>query len=143
MPEILSSPLARRHLASLATGLLGALLLPGSGAAAVPAAGLAAWFRLGEARTADWQIEPVDGDPLQAVVRRAHRVAGPLRRLLVLYPRPSPAYDIAISKALEVFAAKGLNVELLAFNFQRVDGRGAAALQMVEDGGFDLVLSMG
>ena len=53
MPEILSSPLARRHLASLATGLLGALLLPGSGAAAVPAAGLAAWFRLDEARTAD------------------------------------------------------------------------------------------
>lgn len=88
-------------------------------------------------------MEPVEGDPLQAMVRRVEPGSGPLRRLLVLYPRPSPAYDVAISKILEVFSAKNLDLELLAFNFQGDDGRGTAALQMVEDGPVDLVLSMG
>lgn len=143
MPDVSSLPLPRRHLATLAAGVAGLLALPPVATAAVPAAGLASWFKIDAARTADWRIEPIDGDPLQAVVRRADRVAGPLRRILVLYPRPSPAYDVAISKILEVFTAKGLNVELLAFNFQGDDGRGATALQMVEDGGFDLVFSMG
>lgn len=143
MPEIRSLPLPRRRLATLAAGAFGLLVLPPAASSAVPAAGLASWFRIDATRASEWRVEPVEGDPLQAVVRRTAPASGPLRRILVLYPRPSPAYDVAISKVLEVFASKGLNVELLAFNFQGDDGRGAAALQMVEDGGIDLVLSMG
>ncbi|MCX8101061.1 MAG: hypothetical protein N3D77_07485 [Geminicoccaceae bacterium] len=142
MPEIRHS-LSRRPFLAFTTALVALLANPDLSAGQVAVADFASWFRIEEARTVDWLVEPVEGDPLQAVIRRKTRGTGPLRRALVLYPRPSPAYDIAISKMLEVFAAKGLDIELLAFNFQRDDGRGAAALQMLEDGGFDIVLSMG
>ncbi len=118
-------------------------LLPFPASAATPAAGLASWFKVDATRAVDWLVEPVEGDPLQAVVRRAGPVAGQLYRILVLYPRPSPAYDIAISTILGMLANKGMNVEIIAFNFQGDDGRGAAALQMVEDGDISLVFSMG
>lgn len=143
MPETPLLTIDRRRLASWTAATLGLLVLPPAASGAVPAVALASWFKVDEARSADWRVEPVEGDPLQAMVRRVEPGSGPLRRLLVLYPRPSPAYDVAISKILEVFGAKNLNLELLAFNFQGDDGRGAAALQMVEDGPVDLVLSMG
>lgn len=142
MPRIRLS-LPRRPFFALATALIGLLANPDVSSGQVPVADYASWFRIEEARATDWLIEPVEGDPLQALVRRKTRGAGPLRRALVLYPRSSPAYDIAISIMLEAFATKGLDIELLAFNFQRDDGRGAVALQMLEDGGFDIVLSMG
>lgn len=135
--------LDRRRFGTLTVGAFGLFLGPSAVVAAVPVAGLASWFRIDPARAADWRIEPVDGDPLQAIVRQNFPAAGPLRRIFVLYPRPSPAYDVAISKVLEVFANKGLNAEFLVFNFQGDDERGAAALQMVEEGGIDLVFSMG
>jgi putative ABC transport system substrate-binding protein len=143
MPETPPLTIDRRRLASWVASAVGLLALPPAASGAVPTLGLASWFKVDEARSADWRVEPVEGDPLQATVRRVRPGAGPLRRLLVLYPRPSPAYDVAISKILEVLAAKNLNLELLAFNFQGDDGRGASALQMVEDGNLDLVLSMG
>ena len=40
---------------------------------------------------------------------RRKDAAGPLKRVLVLYPRPSSAYDIAITEMLHVFTAKELN----------------------------------
>jgi len=143
MSDTRSLSLQRRRLAALALGAFGLLVVPPTAFPAVPAVGLASWFKVDPARASDWRVEPVEGDPLQAVVRRVFPAAGPLRRVLVLYPRPSPAYDIAISKVLEVFVNKGLNAEFLAFNYQNDDGRGAAALQMVEDGGIDLVFAMG
>ena len=143
MSDTRSLSLQRRRLAALAVGAFGLLVVPPTAFPAVPAVGLASWFKVDPARAPDWRVEPVEGDLLQAVVRRVFPAAGPLRRVLVLYPRPSPAYDIAISKVLEVFANKGLNAEFLAFNFQNDDGRGAAALQMVEDAGIDLVFAMG
>ncbi len=143
MSEIAFLPLPRRRLAPLAAVVLGTLAFPSMALAAVPTAGFASWFRVDETRTARWWVEPVEGDPLQVLVRRIDGATGPLRRILALYPRPSPAYDVAISKTLEVFAAKDLNAEILAFNFQRDDGRGATALQMVDDGSFDLIMAMG
>lgn len=143
MPDIRTLALPRRRLAALVASALGLLAVPPGASAAIPANGLASWFRIDAARASNWRVDPIEGDPFQVVVRRTVPVTGPFRRILVLYPRPSPAYDIAISKVLEVFATKGLNVEFLAFNFQTDDARGAAALQMVEDGGIDLVLSMG
>lgn len=143
MHDTISPRTDRRGLAAWATAVAGLLALPPVVDAAVPTSGLGGWLKIDTARATEWRVEPVDGDPLQAMIRRARPGAGPLRRVLVLYPRPSPAYDVAISKILEVFAAKGLNLDVLAFNFQGDDGRGAAALQMVEDGNLDLVLSMG
>lgn len=135
--------LDRRRFGTLAIGAFGLVLGPSAVVAAVPATGLASWFRIDPARATDWRIEPVEEDPLQAIVRQNFPPAGPLRRIFVLYPRPSPAYDVAISKVLEVFTTKGLNAEFLAFNFQGDDGHGAVALQMIEEGGIDLVFSMG
>jgi putative ABC transport system substrate-binding protein len=67
----------------------------------------------------------------------------PDRRVLVLYPRPSSAYDVAITKILQVFAEKEIAAEFTVINFNNDDARGKAALAMAETSGYGLVFSMG
>ncbi len=69
--------------------------------------------------------------------------AGQTRKILVMYPRPSSAYDIAITKILDVFADKTLNLELTVTNFGLQEVRGRAALAAAHDEHFDLIMTMG
>ena len=62
---------------------------------------------------------------------------------MVLYPRPSSAYDIAITKILHVFESKELNAEFTVINFEMDDKKGAAALQFAEKSKADLIFAMG
>lgn len=91
---------------------------------------------------ANWVVSPVESDPMQAVIdhREPYRTIE-TPRVFVLYPRPSSAYDTAISKILEVFHEKGLRAAFRVFNFNREDARGKKALELAE--GADLVFSMG
>ena len=68
---------------------------------------------------------------------------GKSKRVLVLYPKRSSAYDIAMSKILDVFASKNMPIEFQVINFENNDGRGAAVLDLVEEEQFDLIFSMG
>jgi putative ABC transport system substrate-binding protein len=102
----------------------------------------ASWFRYSDEVLANWTVSPVDGDPMQAVIRHRDPFhGGKTLRVFVLYPRPSSAYDTAISKILEVFQEKGLRVEFRVFNFNREDARGIEALKLADN--YDLVFSMG
>jgi putative ABC transport system substrate-binding protein len=74
---------------------------------------------------------------------RRKDAAGPLKRVLVLYPRPSSAYDIAITEILRTFAAKEINSHIEVVNFELNDARGKAALQAAEKNSVDLVFAMG
>ncbi|PZU94999.1 MAG: hypothetical protein DI527_01875 [Chelatococcus sp.] len=100
------------------------------------------WFKLVEGTEAAWRIVPTPGNPLEVRVTPRDTGSAP-KKVLVLYPRPSSAYDIAISKMLSVFADRTLPVELTAVNFQIDDARGQAALRKAHDEGFDLILAMG
>ena len=52
--------------------------------------GYASWFRTSDEVLANWTVTPVEGDPLQAVIRhRSPFQSVNTQHVLVLYPRPS------------------------------------------------------
>lgn len=140
-----SSGLTRRDMLSgLAGGLcVAAGPLPTGPGDAFAAASFSTWFRLVEQMSSRWHIAVGDQDAMRVDLRQADSQDGPKRKILVIYPRPSSAYDIAISRILDFFVAKGINSEFTALNFQLDDGYGAQALEIAENEGFELVLSMG
>ncbi len=104
----------------------------------------AQWFRYGEDVTKFWHIVEVPGDPMQVTIRRRERSTnGPARRIFVMYPRPSSAYDVAITKILQVFEEKNIDAEFTVVNFNRKNELGAKAIKLAVSGKYDLILSMG
>jgi len=101
------------------------------------------WFRHAENITGAWTFKEVPGDSHQVIIKSTASSANRAKRIMVLYPKRSSAYDIAISKILDVFASKNMNIEFRAINFENDDGRGAAVLDLVEQQKFDLIFSMG
>lgn len=101
------------------------------------------WFRHSENITGAWTFSEVADDPNQVTIRSTARGKGEAKRVLVLYPKRSSAYDIAMSKILDVFASKNMPIEFQVINFMNDDGRGAAVLDLVEERRFDLIFSMG
>jgi putative ABC transport system substrate-binding protein len=101
-----------------------------------------AWFKYGTDIGDTWEVVGDPVDPRHVVVRRRN-AEGPPKRILVLYPRPSSAYDTAITEMLHVFASKEINVELSVVNFQLEDARGKTALKDAKDSKDDLIIAMG
>lgn len=112
-----------------------------AGASAVPA--YAGWFRHSENITGAWTFSEVAGDPDRVMIESTASGKGKPKKVLVLYPKRSSAYDIAISKILDVFASKNMPINFHVINFRNDDGRGAAVLDLVEERNFDLIFSMG
>lgn len=110
-------------------------------AGAAPA--YSSWFRHKENITGAWTFSEIAADPNQVMIKSTVAGKGKPKRALVLYPKRSSAYDIAISKILDVFASKNMAMEFHVVNFENDDGRGAAVLDLVEDRSFDLIFSMG
>ena len=67
----------------------------------------------------------------------------PRFRVMVLYPRPSSAYDVAITKILNVFSDRGIEAEFTIFNFDRNSERGKIGVQLAKDSDVDLIFTMG
>jgi putative ABC transport system substrate-binding protein len=103
------------------------------------------WFKLVADVSKDWSVEEFPGDAMRVWIRaRKARRPGILpKRVLVLYPRPSSAYDVTITKILNIFEDKDINAEFLALNFNLADERGHDALHLSEKGHFDLIFAMG
>lgn len=102
------------------------------------------WFKYNPSVLATWKI---DADPASANVVRAKPVrlglATPQRKVLVVYPRASSAYDVSITKIFSVFEDKQLDAEVMIVNFRLDDKQGLDLLGLAEREGFDLILSMG
>lgn len=118
----------------------------GSSAAAIEpatASGYSAWFKYEPEAELNWEFVAVPNDPNRVTVRRrgARQAAG--KKVFVLYPRPSSAYDTAITKILEVFAAKKLDIEFTIVNYGNDPDRGRAAVRELKDHRYDLAFSMG
>ena len=102
------------------------------------------WFRYGSSIDMAWRVAEVPDNPLQvAVHRKDAEKRGTARRVLVLYPRPSSAYDIAITTILDVFETKEINADVTVVNFETDDQMGKDALKLAQDGKYELILAMG
>ncbi len=103
------------------------------------------WFKVTPETAQMWSVSGVGDDPYQVRVVRSDvsATAGPVRKVAVFYPRPSSAYDTAISKILGVFAEKGINAEFTVYNFRTDDAEGMKALKVAEKNGAELIFAMG
>jgi putative ABC transport system substrate-binding protein len=68
---------------------------------------------------------------------------GHLRRVMVIYPRKSSAYDTAMTAMLADFAARRLSVEFVAVNYGTDAQRGAMLLDEARRDGIALLYAMG
>lgn len=130
-------------LRTLLAAAAAATILAG-GPAAMAEPGYAKWFKVGERTPQFWRISGVADDPMMVTVRR-HVVASsqPVKRVFVLYPRPSSAYNVAITKILQVFEEKDINARFMIVNFNNDDERGRKALRLAEARKYDLIFTMG
>ena len=103
------------------------------------------WFKtVGESVQQSWVVSMVADDPLQKrIVRKDPTPGAAARRIMVLYPRPSSAYDVAITKMLDVFAEKDINADVTIYNFNKDDARGQQAIAWAGRSGVELIFSMG
>jgi putative ABC transport system substrate-binding protein len=101
------------------------------------------WFKFEASIENDWVVIDDPINPKMVTVQPKKEQTGPSRRVLVLYPRSSSAYDIAITKLLQVFAAKEINASFTAINFGLADAEGIAAIKFAQTNRFDLIFAMG
>jgi putative tryptophan/tyrosine transport system substrate-binding protein len=120
------------------------LLWSGDGSATTSMIAIGTWFKIGSDVTREWHIVPSAQDPLVLQIRPKRLVSSrPMRRVLVLYPRASSAYDTAITKIVNVFEDKRVDAEITINMFGVNTGRGRAALEFAEANNYDLVIGMG
>lgn len=102
------------------------------------------WFRYQPHIDRNWKITPDPDDALRVAVERREK-SGSQRtyRVMVFYPRPSSAYDVAIVKILEHFEVNHVDADFTVVNFENKDERGRKALRQAEEAKFDLILAMG
>jgi len=111
--------------------------------------GYSDWFRFDPALKQDWRFVENKHDPKQLkIYAGGGKSSGAFRieprfRVMVLYPRPSSAYDIAITKILNVFADRNIEAEFTVYNFDRDPSRGAAGIELAENEKADLIFTMG
>jgi putative ABC transport system substrate-binding protein len=102
------------------------------------------WFRYGAGTEDSWDISGDPAKPMQfSITRKGLELRRSSQRVLVLYPRPSSAYDVAITKILQVFEAKALDAQFTVINFEMNDARGKEALKFAESNEYDLIFAMG
>ena len=107
------------------------------------------WFRYNEELDKHWKFvaDPIDPKRLKIYAGGGNSKSSlriePRFRVMVLYPRPSSAYDVAITKILNVFSDRGIEAEFTIFNFNRDTERGKVGVQLAKDSDIDLIFTMG
>ena len=123
-----------------------AALLAASAFVCGPAWGQAApyskWFKYDASIGKEWDVVGDPNNPMVVSINRKDGV-GPVRRVLVLYPRASSAYDTAITEILRTFSAKEINATVDVINFELNDAKGKASLSAAEQNRTELVFGMG
>ena len=122
--------------------LIAALLVVSSAAHAQQMVSVTDWFRLSTEQDEGWATNVVNPDMIQITPKAAP--AGQTRkRIAVIYPRASSAYDIAISTILETFIQRDVTVDMDVRVFRNNLQRGAVVLKETLDSKPDLILAMG
>ena len=117
-------------------------VLSNSSAGAEPA--YAEWFSYLDSANVHWTFSEVDGDPNRVLVEPKYLdPTAATQNVMVLYAKQSSAYETAISKILEIFQDKEINVQFTIVNYQEQNELGEAALTFAESQESDLIFSMG
>jgi len=117
-----------------------ALMVVSFGANAQQMVSVTDWFRLSAEQNEGWVISSSDPDS----VKITPKTSGPTRkRIAVIYPRASSAYDVAISTILETFLQRDVFVDVDIRVFRNNLQRGAVVLKETIDSNPDLILAMG
>lgn len=111
--------------------------------AAAPSYAAASWFKLLPDVQDTWVVENVGADPWRAKARLKSPTGGKPKRVVVFYPRPSSAYDVAISTILDAFESRDMAAEFDAVNFRNDPAQGAALMRRIQAEGADLIIAMG
>lgn len=102
------------------------------------------WFDLSSASEQHWELAP---DPANAAALRLKPKepleSGEPRSIMVLFPKASSAYDIALNTILGVFSAHRIPAAFTLINFQNDLDGGLEALEDAEQMNCDLLFSMG
>jgi len=101
-------------------------------------------FRYAAVIDQTWSVSGVADNPLQyEIQRKAKGQTASSKRVHVLYPRASSAYDIAITKILQVLESKDVDASVTVINFNMKDAAGADAIRYAEKNKIDLIFAMG
>jgi len=102
-----------------------------------------AWFKIYDDALVHWAVAVPPETDQRVIMTRKAPAAGPKKRVMVIYPRKSSAYDVAMTSMLAVFAGKALDVTFVAANYGNDPARGAALVAEAERERYDLVYAMG
>jgi len=100
------------------------------------------WFKYSADIDNVWNVAGNPASAMHVSITRKDP-SGPLKKVVVLYPRPSSAYDTAITEILRTFVTKEINAQISVVNFELDDARGKLALQEAERNKTDLIFAMG
>lgn len=102
------------------------------------------WFKIYDDALDHWAVSLPDvNDDQRVLMTRKVAVPGPKRTVMVIYPRKSSAYDVAMTTMLADFATKPLNLDFLAVNFGKDPVRGAKLIEEARAKGHALIYAMG
>lgn len=102
------------------------------------------WFNLSPASERYWELRAdLKNENVISVRPKTVFGVGGQRTLLVLFPKASSAYDIALNTILGVFYDNEVQAEFTLINFQDDRNKGLEALDYAESLKYDLVFSMG
>ena len=102
------------------------------------------WYKMRESIRQDWKIIYNEADPLRFQLTQ---ISPPTtenpKKVLLVFPKPSSAYDTAVERITSAFHNKGINVNFTAVNFQGNDTLGEELLREIAFEEYDLIYSVG
>lgn len=102
------------------------------------------WFSMMAETKKEWQAVAEVDDNLRVQLRpRDIDGTKDIKKVLVLFPKKSSAYDTAMDTIINVFFDKGIQAQFTLINFKNKQELGFAALDYGEEHNFDLIFSMG
>jgi putative tryptophan/tyrosine transport system substrate-binding protein len=130
---------------ALLHGIVASLALLSFAAPAVAQESAAAkWFRYSADIDKTWTVSGTAANPMLFEIQRKKKDQGvSSQRVLILYPRESYAYDIAVTKILQIFELKNVHADVTAINFNMRDAAGEEAIRFAEKNGYNLIFAMG
>jgi putative ABC transport system substrate-binding protein len=101
------------------------------------------WLSLSPQAIQSWETLVSPGTPYMVSLRAKGTADQSAKKILVLFPKKSSAYDTALDTILRVFMDRNIPSFFTAFFYGGEDEAGREALRFAESQGYDLLFSMG
>ena len=102
------------------------------------------WFSPSDIVRESWSLIYTPADPLRFELIQKDAPAGRAPyEIMLVFPKNSSAYDIAIERITEQFLARNLSAKFTAVNFEGDEQKGAALLREIDQKDYDLIFSVG